>query len=143
MFLCSHVLAGDLNAPVEREYVDNAFKRSTKVKKNIEPDTEYILYIWARTNAGMGTQDFIEDKTLAIGREYLSLRCSPDQKQPKEKARLAQTTFHKTQTKLRIFSLVGPDSFFGTCIIHIEHKLQQFLENFVALRSLPLKSEMH
>ena len=64
--------ANDPNAEITRHYVDDPLKRSTKLK-GLEPDREYILYIWARTNAGVGDQDWLEDKTIVAGRKYIAL----------------------------------------------------------------------
>ena len=63
------ITADDPNAVIKRHYVDDPLKRSTKLK-DLEPNTEYLLFIWARTNAGAGDQDYLEDKTIVVGRKY-------------------------------------------------------------------------
>ena len=65
---CFNITADDPNAEISKQHVDNPLQRSTKIK-NLEPETEYIVYIWARTNAGAGDQDFLEDKTMVVGRK--------------------------------------------------------------------------
>ena len=65
---CLNIAADDPNAEITKHFVDNPLQRSTKIK-DLDPETEYILYIWARTNAGAGDQDFLEDKTMVIGRK--------------------------------------------------------------------------
>ena len=50
--------------------VDNPFARYKKIR-DLKEDTQYVLYIWAKTSIGPGTEYFTEDRTkVATGEKY-------------------------------------------------------------------------
>ncbi len=79
MFINSYdeISADDENAELIEVFVDDPLQRFAKIR-DLNPSTIYRITIHARTNAGAGAQDELEDKTKATMREsknYIAYMC--------------------------------------------------------------------
>ena len=52
--------------PMQLKEIDDPLRDTVKLR-DLEEETAYILYAWARTAVGRGEEERIEDQTIAAG----------------------------------------------------------------------------